>query len=221
MTLSLVLNQPARVNGYRINADAFLLARFARPSRELECVCDLGAWVGAIALALLRDGGARRALLIEIDREAASFATANAAQNGFASRVEVVVGDVSAVALARRGEASLVVCNPPYLTPGRGRAPPIEARARARVGSLESFADAARLIAGRRAKVCFVYPAAETVKLLTTLRALGLEPKRLANVHPKLGAQARVVLVEATAGKAGGLRVEPPIFDGLGALNAS
>lgn len=217
MPLSLVLNQPPRANGYRVNADAFLLARFARPSRELECVCDLGAGVGAVALALLRDGAARRALLVEVDRAAASFATENAARNGFASRVEVVVGDVSAVALARRGEASLVVCNPPYVNPGRGRAPPIEARARARMGSLETFADAARLVAGRRAKVCFVYTAAETVRLLTTLRALGLEPKRLAYVHPKMGAQARVVLVEATAGKAGGLRVEPPIFDALDA----
>lgn len=221
MPLSLVLKQPPRANGYRVNADAFLLARFARPSHQLECVCDLGAGVGAVALAVLVDGGARRALLVEIDRVAATFATENAAQNGFASQVEVVVGDVSAVALARRGEASLVVCNPPYVMPGRGRSPTIEARARARMGSLEKFAGAARVVAGRRAKVCFVYPAAETVTLLTTLRALGLEPKRLAYVHAKMGAQARVVLVEATAGKPGGLRVEPPIFDASNASNAS
>jgi tRNA1Val (adenine37-N6)-methyltransferase len=212
-SLSLLLNQPPRGAGYRVNADAFLLARFARPSRALECVCDLGAGVGAVALALLHVGAVRRALLVEIDRHAAAFAAQNVARNGFASRAEIVVGDVSAVALARRGEASLVVCNPPYVAPGRGRAPSVEARARARMGSLATFAHAARLVAGRRAKVCFVYPAQETVTLLTTLRTLGLEPKRLVYVHPKAGTSARVVLVEAKAGKPGGLLVEPPIFD--------
>lgn len=211
--LSLVLHQPSRGAGYRVNADAFHLARFARPARQLECVCDLGAGVGAVALALLHDGSARRALLVEIDREAATFAEQNASKNGFAARVEVVVGDVSTVALARRGEASLVVCNPPYVAPGRGRMPPGEARARARVGSLETFAHAAQRVAGPRAPVCFVYPAAETVMLLVMLRALGLEPKRLAYVHPKSGTQARVVMVEAKAGKSGGLVVEPAIFD--------
>lgn len=210
---SLVLDQPARGVGYRVNIDAFLLARFAQPKHAVKCVFDLGAGVGAVGLSMLRDNGAHRAVLIELDRQAAALATSNAHKNGLSHRVEVIHGDVASVAIERRGEAALIVCNPPYITPGRGRAPSGEARARARMGSLDAFLHAARLMVGRRAKACFVYPAQETTTLLFALRKAGLEPKRLAYVHPKPQMPARVVLVEAQAGKPGGLRVEPPSWD--------
>lgn len=210
---SLILDQPPRGAGYRVNADAFLLARFARPRHQVECVCDLGAGVGAIGLSLVLEGAARRALLVEVDKAAATLATTNAAKNGIERRIDVVIGDAFRVASARRGEASLVVCNPPYVAPGRGRTPAIEARARARMGSLDTFVQAARIVAGRRAKVCFVYPAQESVTLMALLRGAGLEPKRVAWVHPNPTAPARVVLVEAQAGKPGGLLVEPCILD--------
>src|SRR5690606_14790450 len=93
------------------------------------------------------------------------------------------------------------------------------ALARARSGALEAFVDASRRLAGRRARVCFVYPAIEATTLLATLRARGLEPKRLRAVHGTPEAAARIVLVECAAGRAGGLAVEPPLVetDGRGA----
>lgn len=210
---SLVLDQPARGAGYRVNADAFLLARFARPRRSTERVCDLGAGVGAVGLTLVHEGFAAAATLIEVDRNCVALARQNATKNAIADRVLVVEGDVLEVARARRGEASLVVCNPPYIAPGRGRPPSVAARARARMGELQRFVEAARLIAGRRAKVSFVYPASELVTLVETLRRYGLEPKRLALVHPNTSSPARVALVETKAAKAGGLVIEPAIVE--------
>jgi len=211
--VALLLEQPTRGVGYRVSRDAFLLARFAHPAHPVACVCDLGAGVGPIGLSLLAEGGARRALLVELDPAAAALAETNAAANGFADRTTVLVGDAVALGRGHRGEASLVVCNPPYYAPGAGRTPTSAARARARVGELPHFVRAARLFAGRRAKVAFVYPAAALTMLLDALRAVGLEPKRAAFVHGKLGQPARVVLVEAQAGKPGGLTVEPAIVD--------
>jgi tRNA1Val (adenine37-N6)-methyltransferase len=122
-----------------------------------------------------------------------------------------VRGDVCDVARARRGEAALVVCNPPYIAPGRGRVPAAEARARS--GELRVFVEAARQLAGRRSRVCFVYPAGELGALLDTLATEGLHPKRMRFVHGTPGAPARVVLVEARAGRAGGLHVMPPLVE--------
>ena len=67
----------------------------------------------------------------------------------------------AAVGLARRGQAALVVCNPPYVTPGRGRDP--AAQEGARGGDVAAFVDAARQVAGRKARVCFVYLAQELI----------------------------------------------------------
>jgi tRNA1Val (adenine37-N6)-methyltransferase len=213
MAASLQLEQPARGAGYRVNADAFILARFAQQKRAAARVCDLGAGVGAVALSMLQAGAAARALLIEIDPHAAAFAASNAVKNDLDGRVEVVCGDVVAVARDRRGHADLVVCNPPYVTPGRGRVPASKARARARMGNLDHFVEAARLVAGRRARVVFIYPSNEAVTLTGALRRFGLEPKRIAYVHPNARSVARLVLVETQAAKPGGLIVEPPIIE--------
>jgi tRNA1Val (adenine37-N6)-methyltransferase len=206
------LVQPGRDCGYRVNVDAILLGEFAAAAKKhVRSAFDLGAGVGAVGLSLLHLGAAERVTLIEIDPGLAALAEQNAQENAWSERVSVVVGDVRASARSLAGAAELVVCNPPYVAPGRGR-PPSPARARAKSGDLGTFLDAARTLAGRRARVCFVYPAIEATTLLVELRARGLEPKRMRFVHAKASAPARVVLVECAAGKPGGLLVEPPLF---------
>ena len=208
---AVALAQPPRGGSYRVNVDAILLASFAAAgarTRGARRAFDLGAGVGAVGLSLLHLGAAEHVTMIEIDAELAELARRNARANGWEARITVVHGDVAEA----EGAADLVVCNPPYVVPGRGR-PPAPSRARARSGPLDVFLDAARRLAGRRARVCFVYPAIETTTLLASLRARGLEPKRLRTVHAKADRQARVVLVEAVAGKPGGLIIEPSQLD--------
>ena len=225
---SLVLFQPLRGAGYRTNVDALLLAWFAAApvpvpslpdgltpapptSRPVRTVFDLGAGVGAVGLALLRLGAAMRVVFVEIDEQPAAMARRNLDANGWADRGEVVHGDVSDVARSRRGEATLVVCNPPYTAPGRGNMPVAEARARC--GDLGAFVHAARQVAGRRARVCFVYRAQELGTLLASLAGEGLYAKRMRFVHGTRDAPARVVLVEARAGRPGGLFVMSPLVE--------
>ena len=208
---SVVLFQPPRGAGYRTNVDALLLAGFATSAKVASVAFDLGAGVGAVALALLRLGAARRVVLVEIDEHPAAMARRNLDANGWTARGEVVRGDVRDVARARRGEAALVVCNPPYVAPGRGRVAPAQALARS--GELATFVEAARQAAGRKARVCFVYPAAELGALLATLASEGLHAKRLRFVHGTPDSPARVALVEAQAGRAGGLHVLPALVE--------
>jgi tRNA1Val (adenine37-N6)-methyltransferase len=105
------------------------------------------------------------------------------------------------------------VCNPPYVAPGRGRPPANAARARARSGERAAVVEAARILAGKRARVCFVYPAHELSTLTQALRRTGLEPKRMRAVHATKRSAARIVLVEAQPGKRGGLVVMAPLFE--------
>ncbi len=218
---ALSIRQPARRAGYRVNVDAILLAGFAARGvsggvpalgKRARHAVDLGSGVGAVALSLLHFGAAARATLIEIEPALAKLAVANAEDNDWTDRIEVVRAHVGDAAKGLADKADLVVCNPPYVPPGRGRAP-LERVRSAKYGELGIFVDAARTIAGHRARVCFVYPAIETTTLLATLRARGLEPKRLRAVHARAADRARVVLVESVAGKAGGLVIEPPLVE--------
>jgi tRNA1Val (adenine37-N6)-methyltransferase len=219
---TLSLRQPARRAGYRVNVDALLLAAFAaralaggepeRSARRARHSVDLGSGVGAVGLTLLHLGAATRVTMLEIDAVLATLAEQNAEDNGWSDRVQVTHGDVARTAKDLAGEADLVVSNPPYVLPGRGRVPAERVRA-AKYGDLEAFVIAARRVAGRRARVCFVYPAIEATTLLTLLRESGLEPKRLRAVHGRAADKARVVLVEAVPGKPGGLAIEPPFVE--------
>jgi len=234
---SVSIRQPSRESGYRVNVDAILLAAFAArvlpgrsgfagasvchvPSpavlpRRYHHAIDLGSGVGAVGLSLLHLGAATHVTMVEIDETLAELARENAEANGWADRVDVVHADVTRAARELRARADLVVCNPPYVPPGRGREPR-EAVREAKYGGLDAFVEAARTVAGRRARACFVYPAVELTTLLTTLRAQGLEPKRLRTVHGRAGDDARVVLVESAPGKPGGLVVEPPFVENEG-----
>jgi tRNA1Val (adenine37-N6)-methyltransferase len=208
---SVVLFQPPRGAGYRTNVDALLLAGFATAPKVASVAFDLGAGVGAVGLALLRLGAAKRVVFVEIDDRPAAMSRRNLDANGWTDRGEVVRGDVRDVARSRRGEASLVVCNPPYVMPGRGRVP--AAQARARSGEVATFVEAARQLAGKKARVCFVYPAQELGMLLATLSGEGLFAKRLRFVHGTPDVPARVALVEAQPGRPGGLHVLQPLVE--------
>jgi tRNA1Val (adenine37-N6)-methyltransferase len=204
------LRQPARGNGYRANVDALLLAAFALRGRRAKLAFDLGAGAGAVALCLLFFDAAEKVVLVESDEDAAEAARANLVSNGWGARGKVIQTDVAELA---RASADLVVCNPPYVAPGRGRPAKGSANARARSGDLCEFTRAARLVLGKRARACFVYPARELGALWAALEASGLVPKRLRAVHADAVSPARVVLVEACAAKPGGLFIEPPLIE--------
>jgi tRNA1(Val) A37 N6-methylase TrmN6 len=213
---NVVLHQPAKGAGYRANVDALLLASFAAGgarSGRARVAFDLGAGAGAVALALLHLDAVERVVMIELDADAAELARRNLDANSWRAVGEVLRADVREAAWQRKGEADLVVCNPPYVQTGHGRAPRVPARARARTGDLGAFVEAARMLCGRRARACFVYPANEMATLVAALRGAGLEPKRLRAVHPTEAARARIVLVEAQPGKAGGLSVMAPLVE--------
>src|SRR5262245_60590999 len=149
---ALSLRQPARGSGYRVNVDAILLAAFAagvldasssnRRHSSARHAVDLGAGVGAVGLSLLHFGAARRVTLVEIDGGLAQLASANAQDNGWPDRVHVVHADVRKASSELRAQADLVVCNPPYVAPGRGRAPLPHIRS-AKYGELGAFIQAA------------------------------------------------------------------------------
>lgn len=221
---ALSITQPARSAGYRVNVDAILLAAFAARDLDDEVTVarrlarhtiDLGSGVGAVGLSLLHLGGSRRVTMIEIDERLAALARLNAEDNHLADQLEVLHASVddSAATAHLSASADLVVCNPPYVVSGRGR-PPHERVRGARVGDLDIFVDAARRFAGKRARVCFVYPTVEMTTLLGKLRLRGLEPKRVRLVHPSRVDPARVALVEcAPSGRPGGLVIEAPFVE--------
>ena len=212
----LTLVQPKR--GHRAGTDAALLAAAADFSDGR--FADVGAGVGAVALAILNRDSRVRADLVEIDADLAALAEGNAERNGLAGRATIFRLDVCD-ARARREtgladeKADAVVTNPPFFDPGTVRVSPDRERARAHVFGGET--GSAPLVGWIRACLAILKPGGRFVMIHRAdalaaileatenrLGALALLP-----VHPRAGACAHRLLVSGVKGSKAPPRIAP------------
>lgn len=202
-------------DGYRFSLDPILLCGFASVD-GVEAVVDLGTGSGVIPLLLARTSAATRIVGVELQAGLADRARRSVVLNGLAERIEIVEGDLRAVA-GQLGVQSfdLVLSNPPFRQEGSGKIAPEAERAAARhelAGGLADFLKAAALLLRPGGRCCLIYLAERLTDLLLELRRAGLEPKRLRMVQSRSGDSARLLLVEARRGGRPGLVVEAPLL---------
>ena len=109
----------------------------------------------------------------------------------------------------------MVLCNPPYREPGRGRVCPDGSRTDARFESRAGLADfvrAAAYLVRNRKSCCFIHLAERADELLALMRQSRLQPKEALFVHQRADTTARLVLVRALKNGGPGLKVLPPLF---------
>jgi tRNA1Val (adenine37-N6)-methyltransferase len=204
--------QPRR--GYRFSVDAVLLARFAH-ARRTDRVLELGAGSGVVALLIHELYTPREIVAVEIQPALAKLIERNARLNR-APRLRAVCADIRARHIDRvePQRFDVVLASPPYRAAHAGRQSPAEGRRIGRseeAATLEQFVRAARRYLNGGGRAFFVHWAPRAAELLSAMRAVGLEPKRIRLVHARLDAPASSVLVEARAGGKAGMRVEAPL----------
>ncbi len=198
---------------FKPGADSMLPAGFVRTGR-LRRFCDAGCGGGIITLMLLARVPEAEAVSIDISEDAAALCRENLALNGMSGKV--VCGDLREYrALFEAGSFDLVVSNPPYFVPGRGKAPQeaFENAARAEAFlSLRELCEAAAYMLKNRGKLCLVYRPERLSELFCAMSACGIEPKRLQLCAASYEAAPSLVLVEGVRGAAPGLTMEKPLL---------
>ena len=201
-------------SGYRFSIDAVLLSQFTTVKAG-DILVDMGTGCGIISLLLLLTGPVQYALGLELQAPLATQAIRNAMLNGLEHRMGVVQGDIRHHPLSP-GIADVVVCNPPYRKTDSGRINPDPQRAIARheiMASLDDILAATRMILKPKGRLAMIYPAFRLTDVLRKMRQYRLEPKRIQIVYPGLKSEAKLVMVEASLGGRGGLKIMPPIID--------
>lgn len=180
-----------RAGVFPLSMDTMALADFASVGKG-DTLWDLGCGSGALALLL---AGREPTLYyhgLDCSEEACTLAEENLSLNGLAGRI--LLGKIEALPqLTPPGKAKVVVSNPPYFPPEQGK-PGQTARTGCNLAEL--CAGAAWLLqnGGRFATI---YPVQALADLICTLRAAGLEPKRMQLAAHRLGAVPKRVLIEA------------------------
>jgi len=210
--------------GYRIiqdpdrfcfGMDAVLLSAFASADPGAR-VLDLGTGTGVIPILMAARYPNTSYAALEIQEDSADMAERSVAMNGLKDRIQVVNGDIKKASLIFGGASfHVVTCNPPYMNENHGLTNPEAPKAIARHELLCTLEDVAReasacLVPG--GKFFMVHRPHRLVEILETLRAHKLEPKRLRMVHPYPGAEAKMVLIEASRNGKPWMKAEPPLI---------
>lgn len=200
---------------FRPGTDSFLLSSLPRLKPGLK-VCDLGCGTGLLGLLLLQRQRELRVTGLELQGEAAALGQKCARENGITDRLTILQGDLREVkALFPTGSFDLVVCNPPYYEPRRGKTAAEEAMrtARSEVScTLEEVCAAAMYLLRWGGSFCLVQKPERLTDVLCALRQYQMEPKRLRFVCRTPASPPSLVLMEGRRGGGSGLTIDPPLI---------
>ena len=212
-----------KTTGFRFGMDAVLLSDFARACPG-DVVADFGTGTGILPLLLWGRHKGSRFEAFEIQADMADMAARSVALNGLSECITVHHASVEqAPTLLPPCSVDVIVCNPPYGTPGATLRNPDEARDLARHqderGLKPWFTAAYRLLRGR-GRMALIYPAPQMLELMNGLSRAGLTPKRFRLIYPRADKPANLVLVEACKDARPTLQPEPPliVYEADGAL---
>jgi Predicted O-methyltransferase len=123
----------------KVGTDGILLGAWA-PVAKVKRILDIGSGSGLLALMLAQRTEQHVTIdAVELDAQAASQASENAAESPWASRVQVECADILTWAPEQTARYDLIVSNPPYFEPGVDCATPERDQARY-TGSLDHTA---------------------------------------------------------------------------------
>ena len=200
--------------GYRFSVDAILLSQFVT-LRKGEKVIDLGTGCGILPLLLSQTTKSQSFTGVEIQKGLAECAKKNVLLNHLADRISIFHQDFRDLkATFPSGSFDVVVSNPPYRQYRTGRVNPSMEKAVARheiKGTLGDLIRIASYLLPNKGRCYLIFPALRTVDLLTALRGEKLEPKRLQFVHPRLGEDAKLVLIESVKTSGVELKIMEPL----------
>lgn len=198
---------------FSFSLDAVLLARFCSvPPRGR--VVDLCTGNGVVPL-LLSTRTAAHITGVEIQPRLAEIAERNVRLNGLGGRVAIEQADLKIYhERVGYGGFDLVTVNPPYLpaTGGDLKENPYIAAARHELyATLRDVAAACAKLVKSGGKVAMVHRPSRLADIVSELRAVRLEPKRVRFVHPRIDREANIVLIEALKDGKPELRLLPPL----------
>lgn len=195
--------------------DAMLLAAFSAPHKN-DRACDLCSGCGIIPLLWCRDGLCREIAAVEIHPDACAQMRQSVEMSAAEEKLKIVNADLRGLdGVLGAGEYSLVSANPPYFKAGSGYDNREEAAllARSETGcTLDDVVKAAARLLKYSGRFCLCQRPERLADVLCSMRANGIEPKKLRPVAAREGAAPWLILVEGRRGGKPGMIYEKTFF---------
>lgn len=195
--------------------DAVFLSDFVR-IRPGENVLDLGTGNGIIPVLLSAKTEARHITGLEIQADTAEMARRSVAHNHLEDRIDIVTGDIKEAAeLFKPAFFDVITTNPPYMLADHGMRNPDDAKAIARHEVLCSLDDILResmRLMQDKSRFYMIHRPFRLTEIMIKMHQYKIEPKRIRFVHPYIGKEPAMVLIEGVRGARPRVTVEPPLI---------
>lgn len=220
-----------RNDGFCFGMDAVLLSGFASVKAGGTAV-DLGTGTGIIPILLEAKTKGAEFYGLEIQPEMAEMASRSVRLNALSDKVHIIEGDIKAVSakagdrdaenaaftevMAKlKGRVDTVTSNPPYMKDSHGLKNPDDFKQISRHEvkcDLTDVCRAASLLLKNGGHFYMVHRPLRLPEIITKLKAVGLEPKRIKPVYPYVDREANMILIDAVKGAREECRFEKPII---------
>lgn len=202
-------------DGFCFGMDAVLLSGFAKVKPEEKAI-DLGTGTGIIPILLEAKNQGMHYTGLEIQEEVADMAARSVALNHLEDKITIVRGDIKeASRLFGAASFDVVTSNPPYMNDAHGLKNPDLPKAISRhevLCTLEDVAREAARLLRPGGRFYLVHRPHRLIEIITALKSVGMEPKRMKMVHPFADKEANMVLIEAVRGGRSMIKVEAPVI---------
>ncbi len=200
-------------NGIRFGTDAVLLADFVG---KYKMAVELGSGSGIISFLTLKMLADANVTGIEFNASSAEISLSNAKANGLYGRFDCVNIDVlDTKKHFESGKYDCVFSNPPYLKKNNGFVNASSDKFTAfheTTADMNDFSSAASYLLKHGGRFCVVYRAEYLSKLIRSMEANNIRPKKMRLICPSVGKSPTLVLVEGKKGANDGLLIEPPFY---------
>ncbi len=201
-------------NLFCFGTDAVLLANFAEP-KVGAAVLDIGTGNCIIPILMTAKTYAASYTALEIQEESYKLAVKNIELNKLESIIKPVHGDVNDTTLFKAGSFDYITCNPPYKPAGHGLKNPTSPLAVARheiTLTLDGLCARSSSLLKSKGKLAMVHKPERLAEIIYTMKKYKIEPKRLCNVHSRVGEPPCLVLIEGAKDGGVGLVHTTPIY---------
>ncbi len=206
----MLLRQPAQ--GYRVAIDPVLLAAAVSPQPG-QAILDAGCGVGAAALCLAVRRPGFTIVGIERDPETSALGRRNVDDNALTDRIEIAEAEFEAFVRGNGGRFDQVITNPPFLARARHTQSPFAGKAAAHGETDLGLADWIVAAAGalRSGGALTMIHRADRMDEIFAALAGKFGAILIYPLWPRIGAEARRILVSAIKGR----KTPPRLLPGM------
>ena len=203
-------------NMFSFSLDSVLLPNFVTINQKINNILDIGCGNGPIPLILSTKTRAH-IVGVEIQKKVYDMAVRSVKMNNLDKQITIINDDINNFAkFENTDKYDIITCNPPFFnTLSEKHKNESEYKTIARHEeclTLEEIMMISRKLLKNNGVLGLVHRPERLIEIIELMRNNNIEPKRLQIVYPKIGKDAKMILIEGRKNGKPGLKILEPLI---------